>query len=335
MRHNVTQESTKVSCATGGGRREGPAVGIRLGLGLPQLKRFDVARDVTAVAREAERIGYDGLWVFERALFPEQPVQGLYGVPGLPWPEHYRSVADPLVTLALAAAVTERARLGSSVLIAPLHGPFQLARTLATLDAASGGRVVAGLGTGWSLDEYAAAGVAPFERRGAVLDELLDVCAALWGPDPVSYQGKYTEVRGAEVGPKPARPIPVYLAGTAPRALNRVARRADGWLAVGAPPQGISATWRRLNDQVAEYGRDPGALELCVRANIRLADSAAKDEGRPPFTGSVEQVVQDAVAFAEIGADEILLDLQTNARDAAELTDMAARLYGEVRAAGI
>ena len=308
---------------------------MRLGLGLPQFKRFDVSRDVTAVAREAERIGYDSLWVFERALFPERSGQGLYGVPGLPWPEHYRSVADPLVTLALAAAVTERARLGSSVLIAPLHGPFQFARTLGTLDAASGGRVLAGLGTGWSTDEYAAAGVAPFEQRGAVLDELLDVCAAVWGPDPVSYQGKYTVIQDAEVGPKPARPIPVYLAATTPKALDRVARRADGWMAVGAPPRALAASWRRLTDQAAEYGRDPGALELCVRANIQLSDSAVSEQGRPPFTGTMEQVVQDVVAHAEIGVGEILLELQRNAHDGAHLIELAGQLYGEVRAAGV
>lgn len=140
----------------------------RLGLSLPQMKQYDIGRDIPAVARAAEEIGYESLWVFERILFPEPARQGLYGVPGLPWPDQYRSVADPLVSLTLAAAVTERARLGTSVLVAPLHVPFQLARALATLDAASGGRVVAGIGTGWSHDEYAAAAVAPFEKRGQV-----------------------------------------------------------------------------------------------------------------------------------------------------------------------
>lgn len=162
---------------------------VSLGLGLPQMKQYDIGRDVAAVARAAEAAGYESLWVFERVLFPDPATQGLYGVPGLPWPDQYRSVADPLVTLTLAAAATERARLGTSVLIAPLHVPLQLARSLASLDVASSGRVIAGFGTGWSLDEYAAASVAPFEKRGAVLDELLDVCAAVWGPDPVSYQG--------------------------------------------------------------------------------------------------------------------------------------------------
>lgn len=86
------------------------------------------------------------------------------------------------------------------MLVAPLHIPFQLAKSLATLDAASGGRVVAGLGSGWSLDEYAAAGVRPFEERGKVMDEVFEVCRAVWGPDPVVYEdGRITRITRAVV----------------------------------------------------------------------------------------------------------------------------------------
>lgn len=114
------------------------ATTTRLGLGLPQMKQYDIGRDIPDVARAAEAVGYDSLWVFERILYPEPATQGLYGIPGLPWPDQYRSVADPLVALTLAASATSRARLGTSVLVAPLHVPFQLARSLASLDAASG-----------------------------------------------------------------------------------------------------------------------------------------------------------------------------------------------------
>ncbi|GAA3133424.1 hypothetical protein GCM10017687_56920 [Streptomyces echinatus] len=205
----------------------------RLGLGLPQMRQYSIGKDVPEVARAAEQIGYESLWVFERALFPEPATQGLYGIEGLAWPDAYRSVADPLVTLTLAAAATERAELGSSVLVAPLHLPFQLAKALATLDAASGGRVVAGLGTGWSLDEYAASGVRPFEERGEALDEIIAVCRAVWGPDPVVHEGPLTKIGSAVVGPKPARPIPVLLAAGNGRALRRLVDHADGWLPVG------------------------------------------------------------------------------------------------------
>lgn len=307
---------------------------VTLGLGLPQTKQYDIGRDVAVVARAAEAVGYESLWVFERVLFPEPAGQGLYGVPGLAWPDHYRSIADPLVTLTLAAAATERARLGTSVLVAPLHVPFQLARSLASLDAASGGRVVAGLGTGWSLDEYAAAGVAPFEKRGEVLDETLDVCAAVWGPDPVSYKGNLTTIAPSEVGPKPARPIPVYLPATGPRATRRLVDRADGWMpvALGAPQ--LAEQWQRVRDVAADRGRER-PVGVCVRANARYSTTPVPGASRQPFHGDVAQIVEDLVAHAATGVPEILLDLQASLRDASELVDVATEVYETARAAGV
>ncbi|MFB6501312.1 MULTISPECIES: LLM class F420-dependent oxidoreductase [unclassified Streptomyces] len=307
---------------------------VPIGLGLPQMKQYDIGRDVAAVARAAEETGYESLWVFERIVFPESPTQGLYGVPGLPWPEQYRGVADPLITLALAAGATERARLGTSVLVAPLHVPFQLARSLASLDAASGGRVVAGIGTGWSLDEYAAASVAPFEKRGAVLDELLDVCAAVWGPDPVSYRGELTTIVPSEVGPKPARPIPVYLPATGPRAMRRLVDRADGWMPVAMGADRLAEQWKQVRDLAAERGRER-PLHVCVRVNARYSAEPVAGAGREAFHGDVAQIVEDLAAHAATGVPEFLIDLQGTTRDAAELIDVAAEVYAAARAAGV
>ncbi|MFF9321176.1 LLM class F420-dependent oxidoreductase [Streptomyces sp. NPDC014735] len=307
---------------------------IPLGLGLPQMKQYDIGRDVATVARAAEEAGYESLWVFERILFPEPATQGLYGVPGLPWPDQYRGVADPLVTLTLAAAATERPRLGTSVLVAPLHVPFQLARSLASLDVASGGRLIAGIGTGWSLDEYAAASVAPFERRGAVLDELLDVCAAVWGPDPVAYEGELTTIAPSAVGPKPVSPIPVYLPANSPRATRRLVDRADGWMPVAAGPAQLAEQWRRVRDTAAERGRER-PLDVCVRVNARHTAEPVGSEGRQPFHGSVAQIVEDLAAHAGPYVTTFVLDLQGTPRDAAELVDVAAEVYEAARAAGI
>jgi probable F420-dependent oxidoreductase len=307
---------------------------VSLGLGLPQMKQYDIGRDVATVARAAEEAGYESLWVFERILFPEPATQGLYGIPGLPWPEWYRSVADPLVTLTLAAAATDRARLGTSVLVAPLHVPFQLARSLASLDVASGGRVIAGLGTGWSLDEYAAASVAPFEKRGAVLDELLDVCAAVWGPDPVSYEGELTTIAPSNVGPKPVRPIPVYLPANSPRATRRLVDRADGWMPVAMGPAQLAERWRQVQDLAAQRGRER-PIEVCARVNAEYSAKPFQGEGRQPFQGSVAQIVEDLVAHAGTGVSEFMLELQGTTRDAAELVDVAAEVYEAARAAGV
>ncbi|MFG2881028.1 LLM class F420-dependent oxidoreductase [Streptomyces sp. NPDC048297] len=306
----------------------------RLGLSLPQMRQYSVGRDVPDVARAAEEIGYDSLWVFERALFPEPATQGLYNVEGLPWPDQYRGVADPLVTLTLAAAATERARLGSSVLVAPLHLPFQLAKSLATLDAASGGRVLAGFGTGWSLDEYAASGVRPFEERGAVLDETIEVCRAVWGPDPVGYDGRITTIASAEVGPKPARPIPILLAAGNRRAWRRLVDHADGWLPVGMGAEQVAQQWRQLRELAEERGRTE-PIQTVLRVNTTVLPKAYEGADRRPFQGDVDQIVEDLVAHARIGLDEILVDLAGSARDAQELKDLAAEVFEKARAAGV
>lgn len=306
----------------------------RLGLSLPQNRQYQLGKDVPDVARTAEQIGYDSLWVYERALFPEPATQGLYGVEGLPWPDSYREVAEPLVTLALAASATERVRLGSSVLVAPLHQPFQLAKSLATLDAASGGRVIAGFGTGWSLDEYAAAGIRPIAERGKVLDEIIDVCRAVWGPDPVRYDGRITKIESAVVGPKPARPIPILLAAGGGKALTRLVDHADGWLPVGMGVEQLATQWQELQDLAAERGRKE-PLQTVLRVNAEYSAKAFDGEGRQPFQGNADQIVEDLVAYAATGMEEILVDLQGTPRDARELKDVAAEVFEKARAAGV
>ncbi|MCH5673346.1 LLM class F420-dependent oxidoreductase [Streptomyces gilvus] len=308
---------------------------IRLGMSLPQARQYDIGRDVPDVARTAERIGYESLWVYERALFPEPATQGLYGIEGLAWPDLYRGVPDPLVTLTLAAAATERAGLGTSILVAPLHNPFQLAKSLATLDAASGGRVLAGLGTGWSLDEYAAAGVAPFEERGRVLDEIIDVCRAVWGPDPVTYEGRITRIASAVVGPKPARPIPVLLPTNSRKAMTRLVDRADGWMPIAMGADQLTAQWRQLQDLAAERGRS-APIETWVRINASHDPKGYDGADRSPFQGSTAQIVDDLAAHAESsGLDAFFFEFQGAARDAEELKDLAAEIHEAVRAAGI
>jgi len=305
-------------------------VTLKLGFGLPQTRYFG-PRDVVTAARALEDIGYDSLWVFERILFPADQTgpHGLYGAPGTPWPDRYRTVADPLLTLTAAAAVTARASLGSCVLLPPLHLPFALARSLATLDAFSNGRVLAGLGTGWSIDEYAAAAPRPFAERGAALDEFLDIAAAVWGPDPVAFENERYRIGPAEVGPKPARNIPVLLAGTNRRALTRVARRADGWLMTGAPPEAVAAMLAQLRDLAADAGRDPKE----IGCYFQMAVSSLTERGL--YGGSVAQLIDDVAALAGAGADHVFIQLPTVTSGLAEYLDHAAALHTAAVRAGL
>jgi len=186
---------------------------VKLGLRLPQRLGVDLQHDVVEAARTAEAAGYASLWTYERLLFPKSPLEP-YAPPNVPWPEHSRQVADSLAVLTAAAVATEQVRLGTALLIAAQHTPVQLAKALATIDQISGGRMIAGMGPGWSSDDLRATGATRADR-GRFLDETLDVFDAVWGPDPVTFRSPRVVIDNASVLPKPVSKIPVMLGGGA------------------------------------------------------------------------------------------------------------------------
>ncbi|MGY5036650.1 TIGR03619 family F420-dependent LLM class oxidoreductase [Streptomyces sp. 900116325] len=183
----------------------------------------------------AEELGYDSLWTGDRILALAAP-SAPYPVGDGIMPRIYENHLDPLISLALAAAHTNRVRLGTSTLNGLWEPPLMLARSLTALDLLSGGRLDVGLGLGWMPDEYTAVGV-PWQGRGARIDETLDVLEEYWARDLVSHQGPLFTIPETTVGLKPhqrAAP-PILLAGFTPTGLRRVARRAAGWLPVAMP----------------------------------------------------------------------------------------------------
>jgi probable F420-dependent oxidoreductase len=268
--------------------------------------------DASAVRRAAvaaEQVGFRSVWVLDRLLGPVEPRSPYPGTADGALPDGMATVLDPLGVLAYAAAVTERIRLGTSVLVAPWYAPVPLARLLTTVDQLSHGRLVVGLGVGWSLDEYEAAGV-PMAECDERLDEALDVLDAVWGDELTEYHGRNVRIVRSDVLPKPVqRPRPsLLLAAYTPAGLDRVAARADGWNPAGLPVGMLAPMWARVRDAAAAHGRDPDALKLVVRANIVLADLPIDGE-RQSYHGNLEQVAEDLVATAEAGADEVILGL--------------------------
>lgn len=304
------------------------------GLALPQGVQNDLRRDVARVAREAEAGGFNSLWAYERVLFPVTPAHGLYGIEGLPWLPYYQYCADPLTVLTVAGAVTETIRIGTSVLIAPLHNKLLLARTLATLDQVTGGRVTLGLGGGWSTDEYAAAG-ANFADRGQTFDEMIDALRALLGPNPVSYGDSQIIVDNALVSPKPVAEIPILIGGgLSKRALHRIAEKSDGWLPADTPGPALAGTWKQILDLAESAGRDPRALRL---TDVVYPVVTGKPEGadRQVFHGTPEQIAEDFAAIAEAGAHELVIGLDQTTANAGELLDKAALLLDAAETAGL
>jgi probable F420-dependent oxidoreductase len=285
---------------------------MKLGIRLPQRLGVDLQHDVVEAARTAEVAGFDSLWTYERLLFPAMPAEPYAEVPNVPWPEHSRQAADPLSVLTAAAVVTERVRLGVSLLVAALHTPIQLAKALATIDQISGGRMIAGMGTGWSTDEFQAAGAAGADR-GRFLDETLDVFDAVWGPDPVTFRSPRFVIDNASMLPKPASKIPVMLGGVSPKAVQRIVRRADGWLPfLNTPgPAGaaeLRASWARIRELTFDYGRDTSRMEMVVVGNVTFTDRPGGPD-RTPFVGTLDQIIEDVQTAAEAGADELIIDL--------------------------
>lgn len=189
---------------------------MRIGFTIPQMGSFARRADEAGrFATEAEALGADSLWVGDRLLAPVEPTVGYGG--GDTIPEAFRTVLDPFAMMAVAAAATERAEIGSNVLQAPWYAPALLARSLTTIDLISGGRLLPGFGTGWSPEEYEAVGV-PMKERGVRLDEALDALEAWWTTDPVEYEGRYTRIPATHVGLKPARrPRPPSIWRVSPR----------------------------------------------------------------------------------------------------------------------
>jgi probable F420-dependent oxidoreductase len=242
-----------------------------LGFALPQFGQ-SAHDDLVRFASTAEELGAASLWVGDRLLAPVNPTIGYAGADTIP--EEMRTAFDPFIALALAAAVTKTARLGSSVLVAPWYPPVQLARLLTSIDVASAGRLVVGLGIGWLPEEYQAAG-APFDRRGAQLDELLDALRALWTAAPVEHEGQRWSVPPSWVDLKPVQQPhpPIYLGAFTGAGLARLGRRADGWLAaVRVPGSGhleFLSQQRRVVDAAATAaGRDPAEISTNVRINV-------------------------------------------------------------------
>ena len=285
---------------------------MRLGLRLPQRLGVDLQHDVVEAARTAEAAGYASLWTYERLLFPQTPAESYAELPNVPWPAHSRQAADPMAVLTAAAVATEQVRLGIAVLVAALHTPVRLAKALATIDQISGGRMIAGMGTGWSTDEFQATGATRADR-GRFLDETLDVFDAVWGPDPVTFRSPRVVIDNASVLPKPATKIPVMLGGGSSKAVQRIAKRADGWLPVPTTPgpagaAELRASWDRIRDMAAEYGRDTSRMEMVVVGNVTFTDRPAGPD-RSAFVGTLDQIMDDVRTAAEAGADELIVDL--------------------------
>ncbi|MFC4941883.1 LLM class F420-dependent oxidoreductase [Pseudonocardia sp. GCM10023141] len=261
---------------------------------------------VTDLARLVEDGGFESLFLPDHTHIPVERATPYPHPPYGELPRPYYRIADPLVSLGAAAAVTDRLLLGTAVCLPAERDPIVLAKQVATLDHLAGGRVVLGVGAGWNLEETRNHGVDP-TRRTAVLGERVRAMQEIWRHDEAEFHGRYVDFAPIHSWPKPVqRPHPpVLLGGNGPTVLDRVLQYADGWM--------------------PGHQRDLGALGARV-AELRARAAAA---GRPDPEVTVvlgrPELVEE---YARIGADRVVFGLPEGDRAGLRraLADLAARV---------
>ena len=302
---------------------------MRIGVSLPNVG-LDHGKDmVLPVAETAERLGFDSVWVAHHVTLPyertsEYPYQRsgteIAMSPGMQW-------LDPLVTLSMCAAVTDRVRLGTSVLVLPYRNPFNLAAEAAALDVLTDGRFVLGVGCGWMQEEFAALGIDPAER-GPRTDEHIEVLRALWTQDPASFQGSFSNFDGVvlatttrtEGGP------PIWVGGNTEPALRRALRFGDGWHGFEVYPEDMADITDRIARIGTEVDRDPAELDLSVVRGLippgREEESFVPD--RRMLGGSAQAIVDELGAYSEHRVHDVVIQVSLLAPQVSDALEWVA-----------
>lgn len=242
-------------------------------------------RGLVDLAKAAEDAGVGRVVVVDHVVMGRDtsayPTGPFPGTPEMPW-------LEPLTVLGAIAGATSRIRLATGIVIPALRGAAVFAKTAATLDQMSGGRLELGVGTGWQRAEYDAAGL-PWEARGRLLTDLMGACRTLWRDSPASYESETVSFGEVWCEPRPVRPegIPLLASGTThARNVDRIVRFGDGWIPImGETVEGVARGAELLRGAFADAGRDPATLR--VQGSLPIVRDAS---GRPDLAGSLAAV---------------------------------------------
>lgn len=290
-------------------------------LGIPSYGAFfppDRLHEVVGLARLAEEAGVDTVVVPDHVVMSDRTDRYRWGRFPLPVDAPW---LEPLTLLAAIAGATRRVRLATGILIAPLRPAALLAKTAATLDVLSRGRLELGVGTGWQKEEFDAMQL-DYHRRGRLLDDAIGACRALWAESPAHFDSQTVRFEKIWCDPKPAQPggIPIWFSGTLTRRnLDRVTRLGDGWIPImGETPDGLAAGVAQIQRAWEAAGRDASGLRVCGALEI-----VRDDRGRPRLADTLA----GARDLAARGATEVQLPLLAFVRKPEELPDFFAELH--------
>lgn len=278
---------------------------IKVGITFANAGPMAMPEFAASFARGAEAAGFESLWTIEHVLVPagyesEYPYSRSGKMPGgedVPMP-------DPLIWLAWVGARTERIRLGTGILILPQRNPAVLAKSAATVDVLTGGRLMLGVGVGWLEEEFVALGV-PFAARGRRTDDYIRAMRALWADHEVSYQGEFVTYDRVKSYPKPHQEpgVPIVIGGHSPAAARRAGRLGDGFFPARGTADELLALYEICHDAARTAGRDPAEIELTAPARRDPAElRALKDAGVARFAMSPPALDEEGLrrAYGEL-----------------------------------
>jgi len=276
--------------------------------------------NIAEIAREVENLGYESFFIPEHPVIPIGFKTPLPGGGRDTLPEHYGRWMDPFVALSVAAAVTRRLKLGTGICLLPEREPIITAKTIATLDVVSGGRVILGVGGGWLREETEAMGTR-FGSRWKRLRETVEALRVLWTQAEPSYEGELVKFPPVRCDPKPIQKPgpPILLGARGPKALERVVRTYDGWVPIAGKPSGLKRDIDALKKVATEHGRNPDSLSISA------------------FIGPAEDGIslEDLKLYHDAGADRLVLFSQGDAikMAAGKTLEIARRLAPTVERA--
>lgn len=284
------------------------------GICLPNFTDGASPEAIDAAAEVAERLGWSTVWTTDHVLVPEDAS------------EEYGCNFDAIQTLAWVAARHSRVRVGTSVIVVPQRNAVVLAKELATLDALSAGRLVAGVGGGWHRGEFANLGMeARFEVRGAYLNETIGLWRHLWSGSREPFHGRFVTLDDFVFEPLPPQGerLPIVVGGRAEAAIRRAGRLGDGYHSSASSPSQYAARLPILREAAESAGRPMPWLSARVR--VEFGDTASSGYA---MRGSTEEIAREAQAFAELGVTHLALWFATT--DPAEVVARAERFQRDV-----
>lgn len=272
-----------------------------------------------AMAEEAERLGYDSVWVHDHIVMPAHvSSRYLYNATGESQFRVDQYIYDPIATMAAIAARTQRIRIGTSVLVVPYRNPLHLAKELATVDRISHGRIILGIGVGWMQEEFDALGIGElYANRGSVTDEWMAVCIDLWTQQGASsFNGRWVKYHDVGANPLPVQKpyIPIWIGGKTPAAFRRVARYGNGYQSIGSTPEEVAGELANIRSAMEQAGRDPAELTISMLAAGGIAPGAGKDEIVDTLGRHAEAGLQHLVGIPWMLGQERLADASSHAR---------------------